>query len=442
MYRLRINTDIRSINYKRQVLYSFIFKGFALALSLLSLPLMIKYLGVERYGVWSTILSILSWIVFFDLGIGNGLKNKISEYMAKNDFLKVKKYISNAYVMATLISLVVLSLFLFLNAFLNWQKIFNTTSIPNKELYFAINISAFFIFLNFIFGLINQIFSGLQKTSVAVFSQFLINLLILICLWILYSFFSPSLVLISIFYGFSILFSTILISVYFYTKNKQFIPSFRFFDTNYIKSLISLSYKFFIIQVAVLVIFTTDKILITQLFGPEYVTAYDVVYKLFSVITVFYGIISTPLWPAYSSAYHKGDFKWIRNTMKKQFKFYFFILIVVFILTVSSREIINIWVGNISLDYKITISIAIFVLVSVWNNIFAMFINAIDKLDIQLYTSLFGIFLNIPLSFFFVKFFNTGVEGIIIASILSLSLFSIAGPIQSFLILTKRGGSL
>ena len=73
------------------------------------------------------------------------------------------------------------------------------------------------------------------------------------------------------------------------------------------KSITSLGFQFFIIQIAVIVIFTTDKILITQLFGPEYVASYDVVFKLFSIITIAHGILMAPLWSAYSDAYHRND---------------------------------------------------------------------------------------------------------------------------------------
>jgi len=73
----------RTKNYFLQVRNSFIYKFLAIVLSYLSIPLMIKYLGNVQYGIWSTLLSIMSWISLFDIGIGNGLRNKVSESLGK-----------------------------------------------------------------------------------------------------------------------------------------------------------------------------------------------------------------------------------------------------------------------------------------------------------------------------------------------------------------------
>src|SRR5208283_4384594 len=40
--------------------------------SLITVRLTIRYLGTERYGLWMTITSVVSFLIFADLGIGNG----------------------------------------------------------------------------------------------------------------------------------------------------------------------------------------------------------------------------------------------------------------------------------------------------------------------------------------------------------------------------------
>lgn len=63
----------RTSNYLRQVKGAVVYKGVAMIASFLAIPMMIRYLGQEQFGVWSTLLTVMSWIVFFDLGIGNGI---------------------------------------------------------------------------------------------------------------------------------------------------------------------------------------------------------------------------------------------------------------------------------------------------------------------------------------------------------------------------------
>lgn len=429
-------SENRSKNYIKQIKGSFIFKGLAIFASFLSIPLMIKYLGVEQYGVWSTLLSIISWIVLFDIGIGNGLRNKISESLAQDNKQETHNYISTAYTIIGAISVILILIFLIASEYIPWQKIFNITSISNQELQSVVNITMIFLFLNFWLSLINQVFNGFQRTSLVVFNQFLSNIFSLLAVFILYTFYESSLIKLAFAYGISLVSSSLILSIWFFKKNREFIPKIKSFGLNYTKSITSLGFKFFIIQIAVIVIFTTDKILITQLFGPEYVASYDVVFKLFSVITILHGILMAPLWSAYSDAYHRGDIEWIKKAIKNQLKIYLLIIIAAILLIFLTKAIITLWIGKeIMIDNMLIIAMALFILVSTWNNIFAYFINATDNLNVQINTSIIAMIINIPLSIIFVRFFEMGVYGIVFATCISLSFFAIFGSIQTFNIL-------
>ena len=432
-------SENRSKNYIKQIKGSFIFKGLAIFSSFLAIPLMIKYLGVEHYGVWSTLLSIVSWVVLFDIGIGNGLRNKISESLAKENKQEAHSYISTAYTIIGAISVMLILIFLLVSEYIPWQKVFNITSINNQELQSVVNITAIFLFLNFWISLINQVFNGLQKTSLVVFNQFLSNFFSLSAVFILYTFYESSLIKLAFAYGISLLASSLILSFWFYKNNKEFIPKIKSFGLNYTKSITSLGFKFFIIQIAVIVIFTTDKILITQLFGPQYVASYDVVFKLFSVITIVHGMLMAPLWSAYSDAYHRGDIEWIKKTIKNQLKIYLLILVATTLLIFLAKPIIVLWIGrDFVVDNILIIAMALFILVSTWNNIFAYFLNATNKLDVQINTSILAMIANIPLSIMFVRFFEMGVYSIVLATCISLSFFTIFGSIQTFNILKGK----
>lgn len=73
------------------ILSNFLFKGLGIGLSFISIPIMLKYLDKNNYGLWILILSITSWIYTFDIGIGNGLKNRLAETLTK----KMKKKLKN-----------------------------------------------------------------------------------------------------------------------------------------------------------------------------------------------------------------------------------------------------------------------------------------------------------------------------------------------------------
>ncbi len=60
----------------RNIFGAFFVKGFSLILSLFTMPAYIRYFQNQTIlGVWYTIISVLNWVIYFDLGLGNGLRN-------------------------------------------------------------------------------------------------------------------------------------------------------------------------------------------------------------------------------------------------------------------------------------------------------------------------------------------------------------------------------
>jgi O-antigen/teichoic acid export membrane protein len=122
---------------------------------------------------------------------------------------------------------------------------------------------------------------------------------------------------------------------------------------------------------------------------------------------------------------------WIKRMLHKQLIIYSGIVMAVVVMVILIRPIIAVWIGpEMVVSEPLVIAIGVFVLVSTWNNIYAMFVNGIGSVNIQLYTSVIAMLLNIPLSIIFVKYFSLGLSGIVMATIVSLSLAAIALPIQ------------
>jgi O-antigen/teichoic acid export membrane protein len=218
----------------------------------------------------------------------------------------------------------------------------------------------------------------------------------------------PSLYYLAVAYGTSLIISNITLTLWFYNKRRELVPTLTL-NSQHIRPIMSLGLQFFIIQLACLVIFTTDKMLITQIFGAQYVTQYDVVFKLFGIITLFYSLISAPLWSSYTDAYQKKDFIWITNILIKQLQLFIIIIICVIV-------------------------VIFMIVISVWSNIFAFFVNGLGKIKLQLYTSIIAMVINLPLAIYFTKQLGFGIEGIMYATCISLSIFALAGPVQTYLI--------
>ena len=124
----------RTKKIKKNITLSFILRGIDIIIGILLVPMILGYLDQTRYGIWLTLSSFVMWFGFFDVGLGHGLRNKLSEALAVENINLAKKYISTAYTIITIISIIFLTLFLIVNTFLDWSLLLNTEEVSQNEL--------------------------------------------------------------------------------------------------------------------------------------------------------------------------------------------------------------------------------------------------------------------------------------------------------------------
>jgi len=418
-------------NILKNIGLSFIYKPIGILISLALIPLTVKYLGNTLYGLWATILSIVSWMNYFDIGIGNGLRNHLAREITLENFKESRSYISTAYIVVSLISGILFVVLSILFYFLDWNSLFNTKVLEKEELLLVMGVTLLFLSLNFILKIITTIYYSLQKPSMIGLMQIFNQLLNLIGIYLLTkSSIANKLLMVTVTYGLSTLLVNITFSTIFFIKNIELSPKWNYFELNKVKSLTGLGVKFFIIQIAALIIFTTDNLIITKLFGPEEVTPYSVTFKVFSIGIMIHGIIITPLWSAFTKAYTEKDFKWIKVAVKKLNLLQLLIVLGSGTLTLVFPYIIKIWIGNMDIPRIIIIMFAFYVVLSTYCNIYAYFFNGIGEVDFQLKIAIIQGVLNIPLSIFLAKVLELGVTGVILATNLTLLLAALSYPFK------------
>src|SRR6476661_10517583 len=117
----------RSVNIKKNIIGLFVIRGCSIAISFLLVPLTIHYINPTQYGIWLTLSSIVAWFSFFDIGFGNGLRNKFAEAVAKGDRHLAKIYVSTTYAILCAVIGIALVVFFAVNPFLDWSRILNTS---------------------------------------------------------------------------------------------------------------------------------------------------------------------------------------------------------------------------------------------------------------------------------------------------------------------------
>ena len=420
----------RSINTKKNIITSLLIRGISILVSLILVPLTIHYVNPTQYGIWLTLGSVIGWLGFFDIGFGNGLRNKFSEALAKGKYKLARIYVSTTYAILIIIICIVFTIFLCINPFLNWSKLLNAPSNIISELNVVALLVFSFFCIQFVLQLLTTIMTANQQPGKASIINFIGTLGSLLFIFILTKTTHGNLINLAIGLSAAPVLVLIISTIWFYTHEyAKYAPSIKFVKFRFAKGLMTLGLKFFIIQIAFLVLYQTDNIVIAQLFGPKEVTPYNIAYKYFAVVPMVFSIILTPFWSAFTEAWFKNDLEWIKRTMTKLKLFWGILIVVAFLMVVASDVVFRFWVGNqIIVAKSISACMALYVVINAYNGIYSHFLNGVGKIKIQLYSAIFGILLNIPLVIILGKLI--GIKGVILANAIFGAVNMIWGTIQ------------
>ena len=82
------------VGLKKNAIASLLIKGGSVLVGFMLVPITLNYLDQTRYGLWVTITSFLTWFTFFEIGLGSGLKNKLAEAVAKENYELGRTFVS------------------------------------------------------------------------------------------------------------------------------------------------------------------------------------------------------------------------------------------------------------------------------------------------------------------------------------------------------------
>lgn len=442
---LKINNYIgiksaRTKNIIKHIGWSMFYQTGSIITNFMLVPLTINYLDTENFGVWLTLSSFISWFAFFDIGIGNGLRNKFAESRANGDLESAKGFVSTAYFTIGAISVFLVVTFLIASHFIDWAKVFNTKTTLRSELSLLLPIVFTFFGIQLVSNFITTIYQADQHHSIQNKIQFVGQLISLLVIWILTKTNGSSLLIFGgIFSALPVLILVGLNLFAFKTTYKEFKPKISYFRKEYLNEITGLGFKFFVVQIAVIVLYSTDNFVISQLFGPEEVVPYNVALKYFSVVTLAFGILIAPFWSSFTEAYSKKDFKWIKNAVKNIQKIWIAIPFILGGMLLVSSWFYELWVGDkVVLPLHLSMAIALFVLLTTFNMVYVNFINGVGKIKLQVFTAIISMVLNIPLSIYFGKYLEWGTTGVILATCFCSVYSIILKPMQYYKIINNK----
>jgi O-antigen/teichoic acid export membrane protein len=420
----------RSVKVKRNIVLSFAIKGLNILTNLALVPLTIDYINPTQYGIWLTLSSIIAWFGFFDIGFGNGLRNKLAEAIAHGKHKLARIYVSTTYAILAIIVGAVLILFLCVNPFLNWATILNAPQSMAGELNIvALTVFVFFS-VQFVLQLLTIVLNANQRPALAAMFNLLGNIFALLLIFLLTKTMQGKLLYLSLSLGLTPVIVLLISSIWFYSgQYKIFAPSFKFIQFKFGKNLMNLGIKFFIIQIAVVILYQTSNIIISQLYSPTEVTSYNIAFRYFSIIPMLFSIIISPFWSAFTEAWVKKDIIWINHIMRKLKLVWLGLSLLTVAMIIGSDIVYRHWIGDeVSVSFSLTITMAVYVIINLWNGIYSQFLNGVGIIKIQLIIAIVSSLVNIPLSIYLCR--NLGVYGVILSTIIVSLIGVLIFPVQ------------
>ena len=413
---LFISTSNRSVMLKKNILAMFLIKGISMIISFLYVPLLLNSMTSGNYAIWLTLTSMVSWISIFDIGFGNGLRNKLAEALAKGDKLSGRIYVSTAYVSMGFMACILCVVFFLTYNFVNWSNILNAIYLEESLVNSLVLIVFCCFILQFVLGIINSILYALQLPAYSSFLAMLGQLLSFIIVVILVKLLNiTSLFLLCLIISIVPLVVLLFFSIFLFRFKFTYLsPSLKYFNKAKIKDIMSLGVKFFIIQIATIILFQTNNLIITHVVGSDAVVEYNVVYKYMHILLMLFTLIATPLWSASTDAYVRNDFVWIKNINSKLLKVVTILTCVGFLMVLVSPFFYKLWLNSpdVNIGISTTIILFIYFVFMMLYGCYGYILNGIGKLKVQIYITFICSILYIPLAIYAGRI--CGLQGVLV----------------------------
>ncbi len=402
-------------------------KSITLLVSAATVPITVRYLGAEGYGLWITISSAATMFFMLDIGIASTLTNLISEAYAEDNKEQAATFFSTAFWLTLGISALFGVAGLFLWKYVPWVSIFHVQDSALARETPQAMAAAFIVFLLALpAGLATKVLGGYQELHASNLFVAAGSLLSLLAVVAVVSFHGSLSMLIVGFAGSSVAANaTCLVWICFFHK-PWMKPLPRRVDVGCMGRIFRTGGQFFAIQLSALIIFSSDNLVISHFLSPARVTPYAVTWRLVGYSTAVQTLITPALWPAYSEAYAKGHLAWIRSSYKRIRWLTVAALVVgCSIMLLAGRDIIRLWAGPAAVPSELLIELmCVWIVILVFTTNQACLMGATFRVGKQAISSSLSAVANLALSIIWVK--TMGPIGVILATIVSYLIFIVA----------------
>lgn len=392
----------------------------ALAVSAITLPLTVRYLGAEQYGIWVTVSTTVVLMSVLDLGIANSLTNMIARAFAADDKSAAQRSYATAWWTCTSVSAAAGVAAWALWGYVPCMSLFRVHEVQlAREAEVCAAIAVAFFLVSLPLKLINRVLGGYQETQIANYASLVNSVLGLIAILGVMAW-GGSLVELMLFYSVMMLAGTLALNVWVMLWRKRWMkPWPSMVSPRSVRELLGTGSGFLLLQISALVVFNCDNIIIAHYLGPADVTPYSVTMRLATYATALQMALYPSLWPAYTEAHARGDYEWVRQTFWKTTRYALGAAgIAVVVLALFGRPLIRWYVGPAAVPTEsLILAICLWTFIATGTELESCLLSALNRVKVQVVLALIATPLNVVLSIYWAQ--DYGSVGVVLGTIAS-----------------------
>jgi O-antigen/teichoic acid export membrane protein len=322
-------------------------RGIGIACQLVLVPIALRHLGSEAFGLWVTLNSLNFVLAYSDFGIGLGVQNQVAEALGQNDQKRARSIFVTALIALTGVTAVLLAGLLPFCLLADCAKLLH---ISDPALAAAAAPAILVVTLVWCFnaplGLGQRLAYGAQLGWMHNASVTLTQV------WTLLAVAAGAWLKTSITAFFILTFSgSALINLVFLGFLLRRLGWLRLrwdeFHRPYLRELSTLGIFFFLQQIATIVLFTAPPLILSATMGPAAVTPFNLVQRVLNLFSVVTNAALIPIWPAYAEARAQSDWPWIRRTLHRSLVMVLGMAVIpMFLVGPFVQQIITWWTGK------------------------------------------------------------------------------------------------
>lgn len=306
----------RGRRLKLSILTSLLVKPLSFVVPVVTVPLFLRYLGAERYGLYESIGALAAWLTLTDAGLGMGLVNRLTDCNVTGDRALARRYVSSlAVALLALVAAAAVALTVAV-PLIDWVAVFPTEGlVARRETPWAVWAAGAVVLLGLAAGLPVAIYTAHQELyrnnlwdGAAKAASLLAGVAVV---------FTPfGLVGVVIAASGAHVLVRLANTLYLFSHEKPWLrPDPRLFDRTLLRSVLAEALGLFVITASAMALFQSDKLIIGVVLEPAEVTGYALVGRIFLISFGVYSLLIAPLWPAYGEAIRRGDVHWVYRAL-------------------------------------------------------------------------------------------------------------------------------